>query len=273
MKLVKFFGLAAILLMVYACGGGEGGGKDETSKFDAIDHGVGQPDEGQADKVEGDKGQVTLDEGQPDQGILDQGQPDQGTLDQGQPDLGQVDKVEDQGGLQTDKGQADEGQGLPDVVGVDTPQADVPSGQGTCVDIVMCIQDKQCADQTCYQQCMAEGTATAQEQFAELAQCEVQQCGQYTQQQPMQAVYCLYTKCKAQNEPCTKTGNLGCMAVLQCVQGCGQDPTCAGDCIYKGTYDAQTALFGILACVEEKCPNPSQQCIMLNCMQQVLACQ
>lgn len=154
-------------------------------------------------------------------------------------------------------------------------QPEVPAGNGTCVDIMKCLNENACTDQACVSGCMAQGSVEAQNQFTALAQCEVQQCGQYGKDKPSQTGYCVYSKCKTQNQPCTPTGTLGCMGILQCIQGCGNPPdkACALDCVSQGTYDGQTALFGVLACIEEKCPTVTQQCMISNCMQQLMTCQ
>ncbi len=266
--------LFAAAWMMAACGGGGGGGQVANQDLpDATPADLqGQDLPGQDLKQPDPGGQDAKDPGQVDPGQLDPGQTDPAQVDPGTTDPGKVDPGQADPG-QTDPGQTDPGQidpGTPD-----PGQPDIPAGNGTCVDIVGCVNDNACQTQACVQQCMATGSVEAQNQFAALAQCEVQQCGQYGQNQPSQAAYCVYSKCKAQNQPCTKTGNLGCMAMLQCAQGCGNPPdqACVMNCFGQGTYDGQTALFAVAACVEEKCPNADQQCILSNCFQQVMACQ
>ncbi len=170
----------------------------------------------------------------------------------------------------------------PDLQGQDLPGQDlqqpdpgppnIPAGNGTCVDIFDCVDQKQCQDQACVQECLAVGSTQAQNQFEALGQCLVSKCGQF-QDQPAQQGYCVYAECKAENLPCTKTGDLGCMDMLECAEKCGEDDACVLDCFSQGTYDAQTSLFNILACIEKNCPTGDEDCIFSNCMQQVLACQ
>lgn len=158
----------------------------------------------------------------------------------------------------------------------DTPvQPDIPTGNGTCLDIKACLAENECDTQACFDSCVATGNAQAQDQFLDLVQCTLQKCGQYGQKQPAQASYCIYTQCKAENLPCTQTGNLGCMGMLQCSQACGNpaSASCVQGCVDQGTYEGQTALLAMLACVEEKCPKATQQCIIQNCMQPLMACQ
>lgn len=204
-------------------------------------------------------------------------------------DLSDVHPTYDQGNFKPDVNLGDLGITDTGPVGPDTWQQDlyVPAdvlqdpgsgtdiswGTGTCIDIMDCINENMCETQVCVQQCVASGSPEAQQQFAALGQCVVQQCGQFGQNEPGQAAYCVYTQCEAQNKPCTKTGDLGCMGVLTCVQNCGQNQACAQDCVTQGTYDAQVKLLAILACIEKNCPNVDQMCIMQKCMQQVMACQ
>lgn len=258
--------LFAAAWMMAACGGGGGGGQVTNQDLpDATPADLQGQDLPGQDFQKPDPGQPdpgTPDPGTPDPGIPDPGTPDPGTPDPGIPDPGTP-----------DPGTPDPG--TPDPGTPDPGQPDIPGGNGTCVDIVGCLNEKQCQTQACLQECLATGSVEAQNQFAALAQCEVQQCGQYGQNEPSQAAYCVYSQCKAQNQPCTKTGNLGCMAMLQCAQGCGNPPdqACILGCFGQGTYDGQAAFFAIAACVEEKCPTGDQGCIFSNCMQQVLACQ
>lgn len=244
-----------------ACGGGGDGGQvtnqdlPDATPADLQGQDLQQPDPG---------GQDAKDPGQADPGQVDPGQPDPGPADPGQTDPGPV-----------DPGQVDHGPVDPGPVDSGPPdpgQPEIPGGNGTCVDIAVCLNENQCQTQACVQDCLAVGSPQAQNQFAALTQCAVSKCGQF-QDQPMQQGYCVYTQCKAENQPCTKTGNLGCKAMLQCAQGCGQNEACILDCLSQGTYEAQTALFNIGACIEAKCPTGDEGCILSNCMQQFLACQ
>ena len=252
----------AVLLATQACGGGGGGGTDTTLPDSGPDGTLvdpGSPDPGSPDQGPFDPGAV--DHGTSDPGSTDSGPSDPGTTDLGPSDPGTMDPGPSDPGA-TDPGSFDPG------------TTDFGSGGGTCVDITNCVNQNQCSTQACVQQCVAVGSPQAQGQFEALAQCMVQKCGQYGQNQPNQLAYCVYSQCKVENQPCVVTGNLGCMAMLQCGQGCGQDETCIMNCVFQGTYDAQTTFLSIAACMEQNCPtSPTQQCILQYCMQQALACQ
>jgi hypothetical protein len=169
---------------------------------------------------------------------------------------------------------ADEGVSEPDI-----PPQDVPSddhggaGTGTCVDISDCVTQQNCADQPCYEMCIAVGTPEAQQQFLGLIQCGNQNCGQYGKDKPMQGAYCVYSQCRQFAEPCTKTGTSSCMQTLQCAQPCGQNnQACVQACYEQASYDALLKILAIGACAEQNCPTKDQTCLTTHCLQQIMAC-
>jgi hypothetical protein len=223
--------------LVIGCGGGGGADTGGTSDVPvATDPGTTPEDAIAPDSVGED---AVADVGTPDTGTPDAGNPDPGTPDEGNPD----------------------------------PGAPETATGGTCVDIVACMNEKQCKDAACQQQCLAVGDATAQAQILALAQCQQGSCAGISDQVAL--ALCVYETCRTQNEPCVKTGTQNCMAMMQCFSGCGQtNTTCLLGCQAQASYDGFIAYIKLAKCVQGSgCGSSDTACITGKCSTELTACQ
>jgi len=123
-----------------------------------------------------------------------------------------------------------------------TPTYDtgVSSGSASCTDIYACIWNSDCQDQTCYQTCIAKGSAAAQQQYQAVDQCEQAAWGvtcSTCNDQTFDATCasCLDSTCGQQYTACGMT--------LSCEQGYSCMDTCAesDDACYEACYSKLTA--------------------------------
>lgn len=138
-------------------------------------------------------------------------------------------------------------------------------GQESCGDVYNCW--RACHDESCRQDCFANGTAEAQSEFPPVATCAVPQscqdamCRAFTCGDAVRACYDL-------NQV---TGNSSCSQISQCDRACGNDPECRVDCLFKGTADAQTRYASLYGCGRRfNCRNES--CYRQNCGTEIGAC-
>jgi hypothetical protein len=153
-----------------------------------------------------------------------------------------------------------------------TPAYDtgLSTGSASCTDIFACFYTSQCQDQTCYQTCVAKGSATAQQQYQAVEQCEQSAaCSTCNAQQlDMTCATCLDQSCKQQYTACGMTQT--CQQGYNCLQSCGQnDLQCFEACLSKlsaigmGQYMASetcwdSAVKGV--CAASCSDQQSQQC-------------
>ena len=145
-------------------------------------------------------------------------------------------------------------------------------GQGDCIDIGDCVSENSCSGQSCIDECVSLGSSESQTQYNSLLTCMDDECSQYYRTgQIQQTTYCIYTKCKIHNQSCVHTGTLSCYEIAMCPLDCGEDTECALNCADKGTYEAATLFYALVACVEELCPQ-DPDCAMTSCYGPTNAC-
>ena len=122
---------------------------------------------------------------------------------------------------------------------------------------------------------MSLGTAGAQAEAQALGACKDSQCAGLKM---AATALCVYQKCKTENQPCAKTGTMGCQDMLKCAQACPQGGgACYLDCTDKGSYDGKVVALTVLACIEKNCPDAKtqadlQQCLFTSCPTEAFAC-
>lgn len=72
---------------------------------------------------------------------------------------------------------------------------------------------------------------------------------------------------------CLPTGQASCFDVAECTQGCAEgDAECGVGCLEEGDATAQELFLALLACIQENCPTPTEECVESQCWDQALDC-
>jgi len=148
-------------------------------------------------------------------------------------------------------------------------------GGNDCKDIIVCSQT--CQNQTCVEGCVGKASTTGQEAFLALNQCGTASCGAETQPAASQA--CLMNNCGTEWTGCVGPwGTSGCVEMIQCANGCGQNAACQMDCLLAGTQKGTLALWELQACLEANCSQCGndqacyQTCVQQKCMTEYQGC-
>jgi hypothetical protein len=150
-------------------------------------------------------------------------------------------------------------------------------GENDCLELVKCSGS--CTNDACVQQCAQSASQAGVEAYNSMSTCAQGSCADVMNKPAAQSL-CIVQSCPEQWTGCVGPwGSTGCMAMLQCAQGCGANAACQTDCLVQGTQVAQVNLWIMQACLEENCTqcgqdqNCFQTCAQEHCMQEVMACQ
>lgn len=150
--------------------------------------------------------------------------------------------------------------------------------QGSCTDIITCVNTNECADAACLNACIALGSTAAQSQIQALLGCIQTECADATTEEA--AAECQIENCGAELSACTGqavgVGDSTCEDTFSCVLGCTTE-ACASECVAQGTPAAQTQVAALTQCVATACTTATSEAQLLacaeeNCGEQYNAC-
>jgi MYXO-CTERM domain-containing protein len=150
---------------------------------------------------------------------------------------------------------------------------------GSCSETYDCIFACPEGDSTCEQVCLDNATPTGGAQLQAMFGCFQQFCANATGD-AFQT--CARNNCANQINACfppepTPTGDADCSAVNDCMFECGEgDDACVEGCFEQGTAQAQTEIYNMITCFQERCTGLSgddfQTCAYTRCGGEVNAC-
>ena len=149
-----------------------------------------------------------------------------------------------------------------------------PTGGGSCVDIVNCVQNQMCADQACLEGCVATGSQSAQATFVSFATCLQRASMTCGQDQNCIAMTCQSEILACQNGGGTVTpppqSNLSCAEVVFCASQCN-DAACQEGCINAVSAADAPVLSAYVMCLQANMCQ-TEECVETNCGAQGDAC-
>ena len=183
-------------------------------------------------------------------------------------------------------------------------------GELSCMGIIYCLNCCNQQDRACLQACMGAGTQNAQTALDALGTCQRQNCGTECSGNDNQACQtCMEQHCQSEMDACTwdTNGQGGCLALLQCLNGCQQDPIldgsgsaqtcpdrngnpglfCYQDCMHQTSQAGFDAAVDLSECIQQaegqggqcetQCSDPNSQdcaaCIQTACANELANCQ
>ena len=162
----------------------------------------------------------------------------------------------------------------------------------TCVDLIGCIFDEvsgcfviddEDLTNACIDACYAAASPTGVAEFDAYLECSntcpVPDDNPATTADDLAYDRCNYEQCSAEEAACVlgSSGSGTCFGILDCMDTCVEgDGACYQECYEQATPAAQTALWGLDACIGVECPDGDEVCVDEafdgRCFEFVLAC-
>lgn len=145
-----------------------------------------------------------------------------------------------------------------------------------CIGIFECLEQNQCQDQSCFNNCFNQATAQGQQSFSELQECFTNSGCDSTDQD------CLLNSCSNEVNLCEGGGNpgpipsgLSCLEIFECLQTnqC-QDQACAEQCVNQASAEGGQSFNQLQQCFANSgCNSTDQDCLLNSCPNEVNECQ